>query len=236
MKNKIIIILALLVGLTAAGGIYLFLDNMKKTYQVQGDFVPVVVAKQRIPAKSTVNDQMVEIRELPSKYLIDQAAVDIKEVIGKTVKSEILPGEQVLRDKLVKDKDTSDGLAYLVQPGKRAVTIAVNEVSGLAGQIMPGDRIDIMGTFDYQGVLTTLVLQNIPVLSVGQTTDAASVKGQDGKKVLPATTLTLMVAPEQMQPLVLCSENATIRLALRSAADQSTLSLPVTRISNLVNQ
>lgn len=231
MKNKLILILALVVGLAAAGGIYFYLDNMQKTYREEGEFVKVVTAKQRISAKTMITAQMVDTKEIPSKYINTDAAVDPKEVIGKTVKSEILPGEQVLRGKLAGAKGTSEGLSYMIEPGKRAVTIAVNEVSGVANQVLPGDRVDIMGTFDNQGVLTTLVLQNIPVLSVDQTTDTS---GQ-GENKTSARTLTLSVSPDQMQPLVLCSEMTTIRLALRSATDNNILNLPMTRMNNLVH-
>lgn len=230
MKNKLILILALVVGLAAAGGIYFYLDNMQKTYREEGEFVKVVTSKQRIPAKTMITAQMIETKEIPSKYINTDAAVDPKEVIGKTVKSEILPGEQVLRGKLAGAKGSSEGLSYMIEPGKRAVTIAVNEISGVAGQILPGDRVDIMGTFDNQGVLTTLILQNIPVLSVNQTTDTS---GQEEKT--SARTLTLSVNPDQMQPLVLCSERTTIRLALRSATDNDILNLPMTRMNNLVH-
>lgn len=231
MKNKLILIFAVIIGLAAAAGIYMYLDGMKKTYQADGDFVKVVIAKQRIPAKTMITAQMIELKEIPSKFINTNAAVDAKEVVGKTVKSEILPGEQVLRDKIAGAKGTSEGLSYIIQPGKRAVTIAVSEITGVAGQILPGDRVDIMGTFDNQGILTTLILQNIPVLSVDQTTDTS---GQDEKKGA-ARTLTLSVNPDQMQPLVLCSEKTTLRLALRAASDQEILNLPMTRMVNLVH-
>lgn len=231
MKNKLILILALVVGLVAAGGIYFYLDSMQKTYREEGDFIKIVTAKQRIPAKTMITVQMVEIKELPSKYINTDAAVDLKEVVGKTVKSEILPGEQVLRGRLAGAQGVSEGLSYIIEPGKRAVTIAVNEVSGVAGQVKPGDRVDIMGTFDNQGILTTLILQNIPVLSVDKTTDTAS----QGENQASYSTLTLSVNPDQMQPLVLCSETTTIRLALRSAADNDILNLPMTRMANLVH-
>ena len=231
MKNKLILILALVVGLAAAGGIYFYLDTMQKTYREEGDFVKIVTAKQRIPAKTMITAQMVETKELPSKYINTDAAVDPKEVVGKTVKSDILPGEQVLRGRLAGAQGASEGLSYVIEPGKRAVTIAVNEISGVAGQILPGDRVDIMGTFDNQGILTTLVLQNIPVLSVDRTTDTS---GQ-GENTGVARTLTLSVNPDQMQPLVLCSETTSIRLALRSATDNDILNLPMTRMNNLVH-
>lgn len=231
MKNKLILILALVVGLAAAGGVYFYLDSMKNTYRAEGEFVKVVMSRQRIPAKTMVTEQMVETKELPSKYINTDAAVDLKEVVGKTVKSEILTGEQVLRGKIAGAKGSSEGLSFMIQPGKRAVTIAINEVSGVANQIMPGDRVDVMGTFDNQGVLTTLVLQNVPVLSVDQATDTS---GQGDKKTT-ARTLTLSVNPDQMQPLVLCSEKTSLHLALRSATDNDILNLPMTRMNNLLH-
>lgn len=242
MKNKLILILAVIIGLAAAGGIYLYLKNMEKTYEVNGDFVKVAVARQRIPAKTQITAQMLELKEFPAKYINERAAVDSKEVIGKIAKSDILTGEQVLRDKLAKDKETSDGLSFLLQPGKRAVTIAVNEVSGLAGLVKPGDRVDVLGTFDLQGAvgqekssLTTLLIQNVDVLSTDQSTNPGAGSSPDGKKAAPARTITLSVTPEQAQPLVLCSEKGSIRLMLRPAADQEIIALPSTRMNQLVH-
>lgn len=242
MKNKLILILAVLVGLAAAGGIYLYLENMKRTYEVSGDFVKVAVARQRIPARTQITDQMIEQKDFPSNYVHEKAAVDPREVIGKIVKSDILPGEQVLMDKLAKDKEASDGLSFLLQPGKRAVTVAVNEVSGLAGLVKPGDRVDVLGTFDLQGAagqekasFTTLLIQNVSVLSIDQTTNPAAGNTQDSKKPGFATTITLSVTPEQAQPLVLCSEKGTIRLLLRSVTDQEILALPSIRMNQLVH-
>jgi pilus assembly protein CpaB len=243
LKNKLIIILAVLTGLAAAGGIYMFLDNMKKTYIVNGDFVKVVVARQRIPAKTQITGQMIELKDIPAKYINERAAVDSQEVIGKTVKSDILPGEQVLRDRLAKDKEASDGLSFQLQPGKRAVTVAVNEVSGLAGLVRPGDRVDVLGTFDLQSAtgqdkasITSLLIQNVDVLSTDQSTGSPAGSSQDAKKTsAPAHTITLSVTPEQAQPLVLCSEKGSIRLMLRPATDQETTTLPSIRMNQLVH-
>lgn len=240
MKNKIILILAVVVGLVAAGGIYTFLDGLKKTYEVNGDFVKVVTAKQRIPARTQVTSQMVELKDIPAKYVNERAAVDINEVNGKVVKSDILPGEQVLRDKLAKDKEDSDGLSFVVQPGKRAVTIAVNQVSGVAGLIKPGDRVDVFGTFDLQGQekasVNSLIIQNVDVLTVDQSTIQTS-SSQDAKKSTTAAgehTITLQVTPEQAEQLILCSEKGTIRLGLRAATDQDNIYLPSIRTNQLV--
>ncbi|MDF9406926.1 Flp pilus assembly protein CpaB [Pelotomaculum isophthalicicum JI] len=242
MKNKLILILAVVTGLIAAGGIYMYLTDMKKTYQESGDFARVAVASQRIPAKTQITSQMFDLKDMPVKYINERAAFDSKEVLGKTAKSDIWPGEQILRDQLANDKDASDGLPFLLQSGKRAVTIAVNEVSGIAGLVKPGDRVDVMGTFDLQAAVgqekssvTSLLIQNASVLSTDQSTTQAAGNSQDSKKAAPAHTITLSVTPEQAQPLILCSEKGSIRLLLRPATDQETINLPSFRMNQLVH-
>lgn len=243
MKNKIILILAIVIGLVAAAGIYLFLDHTKKTYAASGDFIKVAVARQLIPARTQITAQMIELKDVPAKYVHERAAVDTKEAVGKITRSEILPGEQVLRDRLAKDKESGDGLAFQIPPGKRAVTVAVNEVSGLAGLVKPGDRVDVLGTFDLQGAvgqekssITTLLIQNVDVLSIDQSTGPAGDSNQDGKKAAAsARTITLSVTPEQAQPLTLRSEKGTIRLALRPATDQELINLPSIRMNQLAH-
>ncbi|MHB1043537.1 MAG: Flp pilus assembly protein CpaB [Eubacteriales bacterium] len=241
MKNKLILVLAILVALVAAGGAYMYLENVKDTYRESGDFVKVVVAKQRIPAKTQVTAQMLEMKDIPARFVNNQATLDFKEVVGKIARSEILTGEQVLRDRLAKDRDVTEGLSLMIQPGKRAVTISVTEVTGVAGMVRPGDHVDVLGTFDVQGAvgqektsLTTFVIQNIEVLSVDQTTDPG--RGQDAKKAAaPARTFTLSVTPEQAQPLVLASEKSSIRLALRPGADHDAVNIPSAKLSQLIH-
>ncbi len=242
MKNKLILVLAIIIGLAAAAGIYLFLENTRKTYQVNSDFVSVVIARQRIPAKTQITAQMIEIKDIPAISLNYLAVVDTKEVLGKTTKSEILPGEQVLRERLATDRSSSDGLAFQIPPGKRAVSVAVDEVSGVAGLVRAGDRVDVLGTFDLQGAAgqektsaTSVLIQNVDVLSIDQSASQDALSSQDSKKTSnSAHTITLSVTPEQAEPLVLCSEKGTIRLALRPAADQNIVYVPSIKMLQLI--
>jgi len=242
MKNKLILILAVIAGLAAAGGVFLYLEKLKQTYEISGDFIKVVTASQRIPAKTRITARMVELKDIPSKYINNRAAVDTKEVIGKIAKLDILPGEQVLRDRVAGDKDAFGDLSFMLQQGRRAVTIPVNEVSGLAGLVRPGDRVDVLGTFDLQGAvgyekysITTLLIQDVDVLSVDQSTIPSSGSNQQQKDPVPARTITLSVTPEQAQPLVLCSEKGSIRLILRPAADREPVTLPSIKMDQLVH-
>ncbi len=241
MKNKLILVLAIILGLTAAAGVYLFLENTRKTYQVDSDFVGVVMARQRIPAKTQITAQMIELKDIPAIVLNDQAVVDTKEVLGKTTKSEILPGEQVLRERLATDSNTSDGLAFQIPTGKRAVTVAVDEVSGVAGLVRAGDRVDVLGTFDLQGAAgqektsaTSILIQNVDVLSIDQSASPDTLSSDNKKSSNSASTITLSVTPEQAEPLVLCSEKGTIRLALRPATDHNIVYVPSLKMLQLI--
>ncbi len=241
MKNKLILIMALIAGLAAAGGVYLYLENLKQKYEISGDFIKVVTASQRIPAKTRITERMIELEDVPAKYINNRAVVDTKEVVGKIARMDILPGEQVLRDRVAGEKDAFDNLSFMLQQGKRAVTIAVNEVSGLAGLLRPGDRVDVLGTFDLQGAvgqekhsITTFLIQNVVVLSVDQNTIPSSGSNNQDNST-PARTITLSVTPEQAQPLVLCSEKGTLRLVLRPAADRELVTLPSIKMDQLVH-
>lgn len=106
-------------------------------------------------------------------------------------------------------------LSSLIDPKKRAVTIRVNDVVGVAGFILPGDRVDVLLTRSEgrdQGV-TNVVLQDIQVLGVDQ--QAA----EDREQPLVAKAVTLEVTPKQAQKLALASQVGILTLALRGEAD-----------------
>ncbi|WP_258359146.1 Flp pilus assembly protein CpaB [Moorella sulfitireducens (nom. illeg.)] len=242
MRNKLLLVLSLVIALVAASMAYYYLYNLKITYQQKGNFIEVVVARVHIPARAQITSQMLEVKELPARYVNAGAITKPGDAVGKTVKSEILPGEILRQEKLASGKDAADGLAFLIEPGKRAVTIAVNDVSGLAGLLRPGDRVDVLGTFDLPAAggqdrtsLTSLLVQDVEVLSVDQ--DLAAENGQaisDGKKQIGYRNVTLMVTPGQAQPLVLCAEKGSVRLLLRAPVDREIIALPSIQMQQLI--
>lgn len=241
MRNKLFLLLSLVLALAAAALTYYYLDVIKKTYQQKGDFVEVVVARAHIPARTQITPEMIEVKEMPALYVNAGAITKPGDALGKTVKTEILPGEILRREKVATGKDVADGLAFLINPGKRAVTLAVNDVSGLAGLLRPGDRVDILGTFDLTAAggqekasVTSLLVQNVEVLSVDQVAVTDGTPLGEGKKQSGLRTVTLMVTPEQAQPIVLCAERGSIRLLLRAPADQEIVTVPSIKMPQLV--
>ena len=226
MKNKLIIILAIFFGLLTS---YLIYDYLLKVEQnmTNVQYGEVVVSAGDITAKTMLTSEMLETRKIPVEYIHPDAARKKEEVVGTITLAPLAKGEQVLKKKIARQNETKNGLAYLVPVGKRALTLAVDEVSGIAGLIRPGDRVDVVATVnipDPSGLKETphslVVLQDLPVLAVGKTMDD---KG-DGKSPLEVKTVTVAVTVEQSRPLVLASQKGTIRLMLRSPVDTGVVS------------
>ena len=122
-------------------------------------------------------------------------------------------------------------LSATIGEGHKAVTIRVNDVDGVAGFVLPGDRVDIMLSrqLEKNSAINDVVLKNTRVLAVDQLADERS----DKPSVAKAVTLEVDIAGAQK--LSLASQVGTLALALRKAGDQdSTASRPIT-LADLLN-
>ncbi|HWP97459.1 MAG TPA: Flp pilus assembly protein CpaB [Syntrophomonadaceae bacterium] len=217
--------IALIFGLLAAGGFYRYLQEIKTHYSPK-DLVQVVRARENIPKDTIINVNAVQVDTLPAQYVHPDAVRDKSAVVGKVATSNITAGEEILQQKLLSSNDTEKRLAYAIPESKRAISVAVDSVSGVSGHVQVGDRVDVMATLDIpQGEVvgksnieacTVLALQNIEVLAIGENAiDNSAKKGE-----IQAKTMTLAVSVEEAQRLVLATERGTIRLLLRSPIEK----------------
>lgn len=236
-RANLFLVLAVLSGLAAAYGVYAYLRGLQETYRAAGDFRPVVVAREKIAPQTQITEKMIGVEEVPVRYVHEQAATRKEDVLGRFAGAVIYPGEQILKTRIAAAKDPAQGFAFLVSSGKRAATIAVNEVTGVAGLLRPGDRVDIVGTADVPAgnakvTVTSLLVQNVTVLAVNQTAEASQVKS--GGKPVQTQTVTLEVTPQQAQVLVLAAERGSLHLLLRAPGDGAEVALPSARLEHLV--
>jgi len=142
----------------------------------------------------------------------------VEDVLDRPVVSNILLDEPILDGRLAL-KGSGLGLAPTIPVGMRAVSVRVNDVAGVAGFVLPGMRVDVLVTGrppNGDGDITTTVLQNILVLSAGQTIQA------DGRgQPISAPTVTLLAFPEQAETLTLAGNDGRIQLVLRNSSDQT---------------
>src|SRR5262249_24175633 len=126
-------------------------------------------------------------------------------------------GESVLVSKIA-GKGSGEGLTALIDPGTRAVSLQVNEISGVSGFIQPGTRVDVLftRTFSNGDAATTTILQNVKVIAYGRQLDAAA--KLDPRDPKP-TVATLLVTQEQAEKLVLAEQRGRIQLVLPNVLD-----------------
>jgi pilus assembly protein CpaB len=204
-----------LAGVIAAGATYLIYQyiSSKTTVEVRR-LSQVVVAEVDIAAGTPIVDRMVKVSQWPEEIIPSSAIRDPKQAIGRVVQVPLTKGEPLLILKLAPE-GTAAGLGGLLDPNKLAVTVRTDDVSGVAGFINPGNRVDILVEMPTPGSsgehFSKIILQNIKVLSKGQ-----SMEQTVDNKPQVVTTVTLELRPDQAEVLNLASGQGKIRLALRN--------------------
>ena len=212
------IILAVILALLATGMCYFYLQNAVEKAD-QTEKAQVVQARVEIPKDTNITKEMVELVKVPVDSIHSRALRSLDDVVGKIALDAIISGEQVLQDRLVKEGDTKAGLPYQIPAGKRAITVAVDEVAAVGWHLQPGDHVDILGivTAGEQGKSSVVVLQDVLVLAVGKNTQVT--REQETEATIEVKTVTLAVTLQEARPLMFANEEGKMRFALRSPVD-----------------
>jgi pilus assembly protein CpaB len=178
----------------------------------------MVVATKGLSVGLTVKPGDVHVAKVNIEAFPKGAFSKLEEVIDRPVIKEILGDEPVLEGRLA-PRGSGQGLAPIIPVGMRAVSVRVSDVAGVAGFVLPGLRVDVLVTTrppnSDDGSVTTTCLQNILVLSAGQTIQT------DGRgQAINTPTVTLLVAPDQAEVLTLAGNEGRIQLVLRNSSDQ----------------
>jgi pilus assembly protein CpaB len=159
----------------------------------------------------------VKLSGVPEGFFPNGGFSRIEDVLERSVISPIQPEEPIVEARIAA-RGSGGGLAPLIPPGLRAIAVRVNDVVGVAGFVLPGMRVDVLVTGlppGHEGMMTSTVLQNITVLSAGQTTQADA-KSQS----IITPVVTLLVTPAQAEALTLANNEGKIQLILRNSSDQ----------------
>ena len=141
---------------------------------------------------------------------------DLKEIDGKVTMVNVPAGQLLMAPMFAKEGESA--LAAVVSQDKRAVTVRVDDVVGVAGFLLPGNRVDVVATRkdDRSGVITSeTILSNLKVLAVDQST------ASNTNEPVVVRAVTLEVTPEEGETLLKGKAAGTIQLALRNPLDES---------------
>ena len=220
MKNKralIVMALAILFGLAAV-----LLASRWLLTQPAAKPGRIVVAGTDISIGQRLTPEMFKLVEWPAHSVPKGAFDDPQKLGGRVLKSSILAGEPLSEAKLA-PAGTLGGLSALIAEGKRAITVRVNDVIGVAGFALPGNYVDIIVSTETDTPaqdghrrdrsISKIVLERILVLAVAQEVN------RDETKPKVVNAVTLEVTPEQAEKLDLARSVGTLSLALRNQVD-----------------
>lgn len=215
MKKAQRLMVASALGLATSGALFYYVNGTAKQADAGVPTGTVLVAVAPIPANSKVTPEQVKVETRPATYIPQGAALTPEEIVGRVSKAELFPGEAVLDAKFYPPGQEAS-MVLPVPPGKRAVTVAVDEVVGVAGFVQPGSLVDVVGTLDIDNrPVSKVLLQKIQVLAIAQ--DYEKKEEQEAKVVSSAT---LAVTPQESEVLILAADRGKIRLAMRSAIEE----------------
>jgi pilus assembly protein CpaB len=219
------------VAAVLAGGItFLFYRRMSAGAQ-QRKAIQIVVAATDLPVGTTLSQKDVVLQDWFSDVTPAGAFTKSDAVVGHPLLFPLGAKEPILQRDLGVEGG-GIGLAGKIPSGMRAIAIRSNEIVGVAGFLYPGSHIDLLMTFTPPGgsqPITQTVLQNVEVLTAGQT-----IEPDPQGKPQSVNVVTLLLSPEDSQKLQLASAQGNIQFVLRSGADQKNAEVRPTRLDQLV--
>jgi len=248
-RQKIIIIIGIVLALMAVFMTKAYIDQQRQQVvdearkkiatieqNISKNEVKVLIANKDIPRGAIITTENLQTNVIPEQYRQPQAVSSADRALGMVAVVLISKGEQITLSKLAQPRQLG-GLAEGTPVGKRAITIAVDNISALGGLVKPGDYVDVIAlvpvpvqTAEGKQVNQMAVMplfQNVLVLAVGQDigviTSSANAGKTAEKKSEGSPLITLALEPQEANLIAFVQEQGKLRLTLRSPADSQTL-------------
>lgn len=254
MNNRAFTI-SFIVAVLAVSMVYSYVSATEEEFKKQyGTEKAVVVAKKNIKELDILDESNLTLVNVPSKFVQPGTSSSINDFKSALAIAPINEGEQITRTK-VTQLGARTGLARQIAVGKRAMTIRIDDNSGVAKLLKPGDRVDVLATIDPSGSGNKLflesrtILQDVLVLATGKfvTNTVPGILESDPFKPENKTTvglssytqfsnITLEVDPFQAQTLYYAAKNLDIYLSLRNNDDNVKEELGKTMMKDLMGK
>lgn len=216
VRTLVMLLVAALAGLAAV-----VMASRWMVQQSAGTTTKVAVATADINLGQRLAPEFVKLVDWPRESLPPGAMSDVATIDGRVTKASVMRGEPILESKLT-PAGTKGGLSAVIAEGKRAITVRVNDVVGVAGFALPGSFVDIIvntqkdkpdGAQPEQSI-SKIVLEKILVLAVAQEVN------RDETKPKVVNAVTLEVSPVEAEKLDLARSVGSLSLVLRNQVEQ----------------
>lgn len=216
-ENKLILV-SIIAGIIAAVLFFYYFSNLEQNIKEKMEPVKVVAAAKYIPSYTRLEKEMLKTIEIPKKMVNNANILKAEKVEGKVTLVPFIEDEPILENKLSRK---GNELNVMIPTGLRAISVSVDEESGVGFMIRPGDYVDVLLTFQDsdtssgKGVLkTATILQDVKVIAIGSEFSL-------DKKNTTYSSITLALMPEEAELLTFAKEKGKISFALRALGDRT---------------
>lgn len=183
----------------------------------------VVVAKVNIPPRTKIQENMLQMKEIPVDIVPEGAITNFDDVLNVQIKVSIFAGDVLTVQKVFSDK-SAEGFVGIIPPECRAISISINDITGVAGFAKPGDFVDLIlvEKGDYSAT-TNILLQNVLLLSINQDmgSNMVDTSAATGQAISNPTIATFALRPPDILKLISATKIGEIYMTLRPADPQS---------------
>jgi pilus assembly protein CpaB len=216
-RSAVLGTLALSAGVLAAGSLALHVRERERQIEARAhlDMVERIVAARDLAAGTRLTPDDLAVRSFPAQWVASDTLplARLGELDGRVLGAAIRAGDALVPAHTVQPQPAFS--AHLA-PGRRAITLPVDQVNSLSGLLQPGDLIDLYVSFDHHRKrLTMPLLQGVLVLATGRETRTS----EAGAEETAYSTVTLDAAPDDVVKLVAARQAGTLTAILRHPGD-----------------
>lgn len=232
--------LALVLGVITSVLVFSWLQNEKSRLLAAtlptSKNVQVLVANADIPWGTKLTPEMVLMQEIPPGAIPEGHFTTLDAIKDRVLLVDIKRNEMLLESKLAPLGTTGGGVAAVTDVNKRAMSVKVDDVIGVAGFIKPADRVDVMATIEPipgkpEHAISKTILENVKVLAAGTQMERKG-KDEEPKQV---QVITVEVDVEEAEKLALASTQGRLRLALRNPLNSEKVLTKGAQFGSLLN-
>ncbi|HZG58586.1 Flp pilus assembly protein CpaB [Paenibacillus sp.] len=218
MRTKLVLALAIVMGMATTVLFYKYMSRFQAEAAVTEALVDVVVAAEPIARNERIGREQLTTARVPQLGLHESALTDPALAQGKLADANIAAGEPILSHRLKDEKDEALFVSRKVAEGKRAVSVGVNFVQTVSNLIEPEDVVDVLASRPGPDnkMTTELLYEGIRVLAVGR----RMIESDEGDLYVEYSSVTLELDRDQAVRLVNADENGNIQFTLHSRVNR----------------
>jgi Flp pilus assembly protein CpaB len=237
-KRTVVVTVAVGVGLVAAVLSYVFLNDAQQRAYHNAKLVSAYVITKPVPrtlsGADAVNLGYISRRDIPAEFRPSTAVTNLTLIQGKQAIAPFSVGQVLVSSMFVSPAAVANAFSQQIKPGFVAVTISVDQVHGVAGLPVPGDNVDLLVS---ASGAENFLLQNVPILAIGQATAASS--SQNSATTTAASTTsglyTFEVRPADAERIALAQQQNLGIYLLLVPANNPVVSVPGVDPGNILN-